>query len=388
MTPRLIGAARGDPYDPRSVSGVPRHLFDALERRYPLAARIDARLPRWQALLVALASMHPSRARWQERFFKSPLAFQLQSRRSAAQIARAGQPFDLVLQVYGLFRTTDAPFVLYQDTTHRQTLRHWPAWSPLGARELARWLAYERELYHAALHVFAVGQATARSLIDEYDLPPERVSVVGGGYNFARLPKLGTPRREPIILFVGREFRRKGGDCLLEAFRALRRRVPGARLVIVGTTEPAEEPGVFVLGDVRDREEIARLYERAQVFCLPSRFDPYPGVIAEAMAYALPVVSTDVCAIPEIVLHEQTGLLVPPGDSTALAVALARLLERPTEAVRLGEAGRRRVERDLSWDHVVERMVPVLNRLGGLTTARDMNDQPAGNAGVELEHMR
>ena len=367
---RLIGASRGDPYHPQSVSGVPRHLFDALGRRYTLVSRIDTRLPRLQQALVALATFHPVRAIWQERYFKNVLAFQLQSRHSQALLRQVAEPFDLVLQIYGLFRTSGAAYIVYADNTHQITLRDWPDWNPLRGRQLAEWLANERMLYQQAQHVFAVSQRVAHSLRTEYGLAAEQVSVVGGGFNFDTLPVLAAEsQRKPVILFVGREFVRKGGDCLLDAFRIVRSYLPHARLQIAGAERGDDAPNVEWLGELRDRQHLAHLYAEATVFCLPSRFDPFPGVLSEAMAHGLPCVSTNVCGIPEIVQHEQTGLVVPPGDAVALAMALIRLLDNPQQAAAMGAAGRVRVEQHLNWDAVVERMAPVLDGLKAVLPA-------------------
>lgn len=368
-TPRLVGASRGDPFSPHSVSGVPYHLFNALARHYPLVDRIDTRLSRWQVGRVALATFHPLRERWQERYFKNIAAFKLQSRNSRSRLAHIAQPFDLVMQVYGLFRTVGAPYVVYIDNTHEQSVHHWPEWNPLRERALAQWFAGERTMYQQAQHVFTTSQVVAQSAIQFYGVPAGQVSVVGGGANFDTLPTLPTTERvrEPVILFVGREFRRKGGNVLLQAFQQVRAQMPQARLQIVGTADVAPEHGVEVLGSINNRQQIADLYAQASVFCLPSRFDPFPGVLSEAMAYGVPCVSTAVCGIPEIVIDEQTGLLVPPDDSHALAQALVRILQDPAYATQLGTAGRRRVEQHLNWDFVVKRMAPVLDRLGERT---------------------
>lgn len=380
-SPRIVGASRADPYSPLSVSGIPSHLFDALERRYDMVSRIDTRLSAGRAAVVALATFAPSRTTWIERYFKNTRAFRWQSDASRQQLARLGRPFDVVVQVYGLFRTLGAPYVIYVDNTHELSVREWPEWNPLCGRELERWYALERETYQGALHVFVTAEPIARSVTGFYGVSSNRVSVVGGGANFRTLPVLpDREAREPVVLFVGREFRRKGGDVLVGAFRQVRASFPTARLQIVGTADAPREPGVEVIGSVSDRGQLARLYARASVFCLPSRFDPYPGVLAEAMAHALPCVSTRTCGIPEIVVEGETGLLVPRDDPNALAVALLRLLGNPGYRDRLGTAGRYRVERHLTWDLVVDRMSNVLDRVsvGGPDETWPNPDAPSG----------
>lgn len=363
MPLRMVGTASGDPYSPHSVSGVPRHLFDALERRYPMAGRVNAALAPWQHYPVALATFHPSRGRWRERFWKNELAFQLQSRNGRAGLAQIRAPYDVVFQIHALFRTTDVPSIVYVDNTHRQTLAGWPRWNPLRGRALSRWLAEEQAIYERAVHLFTMGEPAAKSLRADYGIPAERVTNVGGGANFTTLPLLSEGVREPTILFVGKDWRRKGGEVLIEAFRHVRAHFPGARLQIVGTAEAPAGPGIEVFGRIADRNRLAELYARASIFCLPSHFDPFPLVLMEAMASGLPCVASAVCGIPEIVADGETGLLVPPGDAERLANALLRLLGQPETARALGAAGRARIEQQLSWERVVDRMVPVLDRL-------------------------
>jgi alpha-maltose-1-phosphate synthase len=299
------------------------------------------------------------------------LALNMRSRNSVRAVREASEPFDLALQIFGLFQTRGAPYVLYIDNTAEISHRQWPPWIPVAGRALERLYAWERRLYGGALHIFAQGRPHAESVVSFYGVQPDRVSVVGGGANFHPLPPLGSEQREPVVLFVGGEWHRKGGDVLLEAFERVRRRMPETRLQIVGTAEAPEcLPGVEVLGRIDDRERLAQLYRHAAVFCLPSRFEPYGLSIAEAMVYGLPCVVTRVGALDEVVLDTETGLVVPPDDPDALAGALERVLGDSALAQRLGMAGRERVERHQNWDAVVERMAPALQRVADEVRSR------------------
>jgi glycosyltransferase involved in cell wall biosynthesis len=237
--------------------------------------------------------------------------------------------------------------------------KHWPQHLP-PRRKLGEWLAEERRAYHGAAHVFTMTATAARSLVDDYGVPARNVSPVGGGLNFDGVPEVRHVHEAPskTILFVGREWKRKGGDVLVSAFREVRSRVPDARLAIVGVQarEVGQHPGVEVLGDVSDRSVVLRLYADAAVFCLPSVYEPYGFALVEAMGLGLPCIAAEGVASHEIVVPEQTGLLVEPRDPHALAVALVRLLENPGEAIAMGQAGRRRVEEELNWRRVVDRM--------------------------------
>lgn len=355
---RLALASRGDALTP--------YLFAALERRFPVIGRIDPELTPLQRYGVAALTVRPSRSAWAERFYKSGVATRLRSANATKQLLELeGRP-DVVVQVHALFDQPVAPSALYIDCTHRQSAELWPAWNPLRGRALQEWYRREQGAYDAARHLFAFSESTRRSLIDDYGIAPEKVTVVGAGVNLPQLPPV-RPRPSdgaPTILFIGNDFVRKGGEVLLEAFREVRRSVPDARLVLVGTRPlVAPHTGVEVLGRVHDRARIAELYRDAAVFCVPSFFDPFPLVVLEAMAFGVPVVTTRQAGTPEMITDGATGSLVPSGDPGALAEALLEVLRDPAGAERLAAAARLDVERRFTWDRVVGRMAPALDAL-------------------------
>ena len=147
------------------------------------------------------------------------------------------------------------------------------------------------------------------------------------------------------ILFVGGDLERKGGLVLLEAFRRLRgarRRPAGAgsldvHLDLVTQTHVPTEPGVSVHHGLRaNSQPLKDLYHAADIFCLPTMGDCLPMVLSEAGAAGLPLVSTAVGAIAEIVRDDETGLLVPVADADALEGALRRLVADAALRRRLG----------------------------------------------------
>ena len=359
--PALIGACFGDPHDPSTLSGVPKHLFDALERRYGPVARVDYRLSPAQRALVAARSVRFSRAKWQERYHINALSYRLRSRNLRRRLAEAPDRADAVLQVFGVVEPlTDVPHLIYLDQTWLMAGEAWAPWLPSQEGEREAWVDRERRMLQHARHVFTMAGPAATSLRMSYGLEDGQVTVVGGGVNFEALPALtGRQHEEPVILFVGKDPPRKGLDVLVSALRVVRERIPSARVQVIGTSVVASEPGVEVLGTVQ-RDAVEEAYRHAAVFCLPSRYEPYGLALLEAMAYGVPCVGTRVGGIPEIIVEGETGRLVEPDDPEALAQALASLLEDPAQASAFGAAGRARVEGELNWDGVVARMAPAL----------------------------
>jgi glycosyltransferase involved in cell wall biosynthesis len=190
----------------------------------------------------------------------------------------------------------------------------------------------------------------------------EKIRVIYHGTDLRRfgLEAAPTPWERPVVLAAGRLVHKKGFEVLIEACRILLERGVDCECRIVGEG-PSEghlkaliaqaglEDRVTLAGYV-PHEKMRQQYRRATVFVCPSVFtmvgdrDSLPNVLVEAMAMSLPVVATNVSAIPEAVTHMETGILVPDEAPKALATALWRLLTDEPLRRRLGKAARTRAE--------------------------------------------
>jgi len=205
--------------------------------------------------------------------------------------------------------------------------------------------------------VLATSAYSASRVVAHYAVPPGRVRVVPESIDLDRWRRAlesaqALPREEPSILCVAHLYPRKDVATLLGAMTQLRSEVAlrvagtGPQLdslrILAGRLGLAQR--VEFLGHV-SFTRLAAEYRRADIFCLPSRQEGFGIVFLEAMAAGLPIVAARAAAVPEVLADGECGILVPPGDESALAAALQRLLLDPTERQRLSEAGGRRVER-------------------------------------------
>ena len=355
---RILGLVEGDP--DTALSGVARHLFDALDRPFDVVDRLDFGMRGAQRAAIGAATFRPSRASWRARFHTSRLSHRVLSRNLRRRAAGTSAEFDLALQVHGWVSGQPRPYAIYVDQTRLMAERGWADWMPFSRREREELLRLERSMYAEAAHLFVMGEPARYSLGVDYGVEESRISVVGGGLPYDDPPRPGQLTDEPSILFIGRDFERKGGRVLLEAFDLVRKEVPGATLSIVGAARDFGVPGVTGHGKVGDRQELANLYRRARAFCLPSLYEPYGLVLIEAMAHGIPCVGSAVQSIPEILDQGGAGLVVPPGDVTELAEALISLLTDDELAGSLAANGPRWVEESLTWDHVAARIAAAL----------------------------
>jgi glycosyltransferase involved in cell wall biosynthesis len=171
------------------------------------------------------------------------------------------------------------------------------------------------------------------------------------------------PREESdYLLYFGRlDWIQKGLDTLFDAVARLAARRPGVKLKVAGRGKDLDRAKAYVealglrgnvefLGAVSD-EERERLFAGARVLLMPSRFEGFGMVAAEAMAAGVPIVAAAGGALPEVVAPPEGGRIVPTDDAQALAAAVARLLDEPAERLALSRSARRSAER-FRWDAV------------------------------------
>jgi glycosyltransferase involved in cell wall biosynthesis len=207
----------------------------------------------------------------------------------------------------------------------------------------------ERAALACARHVVATSAATARLLVADYGVPPDRLTVVRPGTDRVA-PAPRQPGEALKLLAVGAIVPRKGYDVLIEALAQLKDR--DWQLVIVGDPRSPDTTRRLIQAIVRHRlidrieltgsvtqERLAEFYSAADLFVLPSRFEGYGMAYTEAIAYGVPVIGTNVGAIPDTV-PSGAGILIPPDDVSALAVTLRRLMDNAPERERLAAAAR------------------------------------------------
>lgn len=186
-----------------------------------------------------------------------------------------------------------------------------------------------------------------RSMRDDYGVADERIVVAPPGIDLARWPFVDRSKKadgDPVrLLFVGGDFVRKGGDLLLDVFAAL---PPGSCELHLVTRDPVPpRPHVFVYPNFMPNDPGLRdLYARCDVFVLPTRADVFSLASMEAMATGLPVVTTAIGGIPEIVDEGLTGFMITPDDGAALSARIKTLLASSERRAMMGAEGRRVVE--------------------------------------------
>ncbi len=286
------------------------------------------------------------------------------------------------------------PYVL---TIHSlEPLRPWKVEQLGNAYHLSSWM--ERTAIEQASAVVAVSRETREDVLRLFTIAPEKVHVIYNGIDLAEyrktaatdaLVRYGVDPARPFVLFVGRITRQKGIIHLVNAIPQIDPQLQvvlcagapdtpeiGAEMEQRVAAVSADRPAVIWIREMLARPDVIQFYSHAAVFCCPSVYEPFGIINLEAMACETAVVASAVGGIKEVVVPEETGLLVPlalqPGSfdpldparfSADLAAAINRVARDPALQARFGQAGRRRVEQHFSWDAIAQKTLELYRSL-------------------------
>lgn len=288
----------------------------------------------------------------------------------------------------------DIPFVL---TTHSlEPLRPWKAEQLGTAYHLSSWV--ERTAIEGADAVIAVSKETRNDVFNHFGAAEAKTHVIHNGIDLEEykptaaadaLEAYGVDRSRPYVLFVGRITRQKGIIHLVDAIPHIN---PQVQVVLLAgapdTDHIAEEMsshvaaargargGIIWIDKMLPRNATIQFYSHARVFCCPSVYEPFGIINLEAMACETAVVASAIGGIPEVVVPDETGLLVKlelepgtyfPADperySRELAEAINRVARDPQLARRFGKAGRKRAETHFSWRAIAKKTLELYDAL-------------------------
>ncbi len=276
-------------------------------------------------------------------------------------------------------------------TTHSlEPLRPWKREQLGRGYDASSWV--EKTAIEMADAIIAVSEETKVDVLNNFNVDAEKVKVIYNGINLqeyvvtdkvSTLEKYGIDQSKPFVLFVGRITRQKGIIHLVNAIKYID---PDTQIVLCAgapdTPEIAKEMEDSVDGVKKDRdnviwidvmlekEEVIQLYSHADVFCCPSIYEPFGIINIEAMACETAVVASAVGGIKEVVVHGETGLLVPLEQQTEapfepknpdkfsrdLAAGVNQLISNKELTRKMAKNGRKRVEETFDWTAIAKQV--------------------------------
>jgi len=301
---------------------------------------------------------------------------------AVGQIIRENR-FDLVqaherIQGCHIFRAGDgihAAWLRHRQACQPSLSRWWQSLDPYHAYTVEA----ERAMFmHGNLRaVICNSKMVSEEIRSEYGVAEEKLHVVYNGVDLQKFSRenvakcrekirseFATPQDAPLILYVGSGYQRKGVAPLLKAMAQPELRASGAWLAVVGADKHLDRYRQMAERlKVADRvlfagaqKEVAAWYGTADIFALPTQYDPCPNAALEALACGLPTLTSPTCGVAELITHPLAGAVVSPQDPAAMAQELMRLLE----ATRLPDEVASRAARDcvahLSWQAMSQQL--------------------------------
>ena len=321
-------------------------------------------------LLFLAATLRPgkhseSRQSWQAKLHKRKAAFVRKSRQTERKLQRLSPRPDLVLHLFGMYapflHESAVPFAMTLDYTMALAIGEWPEWAPFdGDKDRRAWLEAEKDAYARAAHLFPWSNRTRQSLINDYGVPEEKITVIGSAGQFRRPYEGAKSFGSGQLIFNGSEWERKGGDIVLAAFRQVRQAVPTATLVVVGSREQIHEPGVLCAGHVGSPAAMQALLLGSDLLLAPARCEPYGNFLVEGMNCGVPCIASSRGGMPEIVDHGVNGLVLPELSPECLAESIVALLEDIPKLERFSGSARAKVRAALNWDSIADKIFEAL----------------------------
>lgn len=273
-----------------------------------------------------------------------------------------------ILHVYGFSAVvrfpksvTQVPTLLGAGAGSYSDLKYYLGWSQESIHR-GRWMkrqylrlidAHDSSLRpENAKRVLVWSQFSRRMHLDEDYVRPEQIAVLYPGLPIRKHRAITNGRlREITYLFIGKDFKRKNGQLVLEAFRRVRSVHPRAKLILVGLPPDGEiirEAGVIHLHFIQRDELLERVYPSADVLVLPSQSEGFGLVLLEAMSFGMPVIGINGWAMPEIIDHGVTGLLTPLNSVHDLARNMMRFIKAPNDLEAMAKNARAQFKKRFS----------------------------------------
>ena len=283
-------------------------------------------------------------------------------------------------------------------TTHSlEPLRPWKREQLGRGYDFSSWV--EKTALQMADAIIAVSNDTRKDILNNFKLDPDKITVIPNGIDIDEyrattkkdvLDQYRIPKDQPYVLFVGRITHQKGITHLINAIKYLAPDIgvvicagaPDTKKIAIDTKKRIEElkknrTNVYWIDEMIPKRLLIQLYSNASVFCCPSIYEPFGIINLEAMACETPVVGSNIGGIKEIVIHNETGLLIPfdqedksPSEvlrpdqfAGDLASGINYLMSDENLRLKMAKAGRKRVENVYSWKVIAKKVFELYKKI-------------------------
>ncbi len=351
-------------------SHVNQKLYEALSRVHNVVANIDTgkiikrkslRFSSWYNLLYTRIK---SGRYWRQTHSKNSYAFSRMTN-YCNQVIRSRTDYDIIFQTQCKFSITEnpysRPYFIYTDITQKMCDRLWKGWALLGSSsEVRRWYQLEIAAYHRADRIFTFSDRIKQSFVEDYQINPDKVIVVGSGANSDNTDEVDFDQKLSqrfAMVFLSSEFERQGGSVVLKAYELVKRDLPEIELIIIGR-HPKRLPSDITTYDYLSLSAVNQILRRAHLLLLPGKLGGLQSVLQAMQQKCVCIVSDANTIVSDFIVDQETGVIVPLDNPEQLCQRILDLFHSPSLLQAIADRAFRLVQNNFTWDKVVARMSP------------------------------
>jgi len=367
----IVGAAFGHYRSEHTHSGVPKYLFDALDKYADIVSYVNTKQLRPWDIFSGICDFSNIGKHRKPRIN----ANWLWSHKTLARLNdRVGkclskiEAFDAFLQVgtHVQVKINNVKNYCVLDMTVSQAVKAKEfGLARLKKSQVPEAIEVQKKVFDSCNKIFTASQWVKQSILHDYGIDAQKVFVVAFGTSISDNIDITYKKPNLNILFLGRAWHRKGGPILLEAFKRVNQHLPDTKLTIIGCSPAISHRNVEVVGylDKTDASQMHTLHEslrNATVLCVPSVFEPFGICFLEAQYYGVVPVTFTGEGRNEPIIDNITGVLVQERSPEALSEALLELLMNPKNIKKMSNAGYMICRKKFTWNCVAKRIIKLI----------------------------
>ena len=277
-------------------------------------------------------------------------------------ILQIGSTFNLnnIKELYNVpkFSYHDNNLIAYLHTTDKI----------VQSKRIEQAIQYEHNVYNNLDAIFTMTEYLKKSFVNDFNIDNKKVFNIGFGSNIDSTHDFPKFYDCKSILFIAKDsFKEKGGYDLLKAFDIVSKEIENSKLYIVGQIIKCKNSGVVNIPFLDKNtkygyNKLIQLYQKSSLFVMPSYVDATGNVFLEAMSYKLPCIGANVSAMPEIIVDNNCGEVVEPGDVCGLADKIIKFLKNRELLEYYGNNGLYAVRSKFNWDNVCKNFINIAER--------------------------
>ena len=269
------------------------------------------------------------------------------------------------------FVKTNKPIIYLNDATFHQLINYYGAMSGFGFASKKLTVLVEKLALKKADHLVFSSEWAANHAVNFYKIPSQKVDVIKFGSNSAAPDKIMQKdySGEIVFLFLGIDWKRKGGQIALDAVKILHERNYSVKFKVVGCVPPVTDPVMQVIpflnkNNPDEAQQLLDVLNNSDFVFMPTRADCTPISFCEAASYGLPVISTDTGGVSAVVENVGTGILLPPAATAEdYADKIEILLNAPEKIKLMSINARLKYDSELNWNVWGDKMNTVIMNL-------------------------